>query len=789
MLRPKGSIGQFQVTVRAAPLAEPVEPETLRDKTAEQVEAREEYSIKSKRVFHAAGRDAPGFVIEVDYPGMKIRAHQCYLVEGEMQYALSFHALVDQFDEYEPILSKAWDSFELIPVELTPEMIRDRQLFALAGRCGSEIDWVETWEEAADQAARENKLVLVPVHSLRGFKIADEASIGPFMETNIVNLVRERFVAFRYQVGAPAPFASQESYGMGPTTFGSSILIITPEGEVVGTTFSTETTSFDIFLHRHLAKYHEQSGSSSPGDKTGLDLAKWHLRRGELDAAERLLEKESSMEARLLEVSLLRRQRDGEAALKKIANARDEGTGSLEADFSAEEARILMKLGRFEEAVHAWTRILDDHPRCGHAPEAMYQLGACMLKAAEKEKTEKLWNELIDEHAENRWAWKAAAMMKNPVFEEGFGERLDWPPDLILATLETPAFEMLPIEEARRAEREALTYLLRHQRPDGSWISPTEVLAIDNRPDEFTMAFTALCGLSLVPYSGERGPAEAARKALDYLIDAREKVQAVGEVVYYMDYTVYTKACYLWFLTDCVEAGLAERTDLEPVITELITEVGGKQKKGGGWSYYVTLDLSKPDQTTNQSISFVTALNLIALIETREAGFDVPEEIMDAGISCLERMKNPNGTFEYFLFHDMEGMPRATPVPGAAGRGPLCSLTLLRAGQGDVASVRKALDLFLEHRHTYSKEKGKTLMHAGEHAQGSHYLMFDYAFAALAIQSLPEGARDRYIKPVLEQILDARSEEGSYVDNPLLGWHYGTGMALMAFHQLLEADS
>jgi tetratricopeptide (TPR) repeat protein len=789
MLRPEGTMGQYQVTVRAAPLAEPTAPETIRDRTAEEVAKREEYSLKSKKAFHAAGRDAPGFVVDVDYPGLKIRAHQCYLVEGETQYSLSIHALVDEFDDYRPLLQRSWESFELIPVELTPEMIRERKLSELASRCGSEIEWAATWEEAAERAAREKKLVLVPVYSLGGFKISDEASIGPFMDPDIVNLVRERFVAFRYQVGTPAPFASQESYGLSATTFGSSVLIITPEAEVVGTTFSMEETSFELFLRRHLAKHPESCGPASPGKRIGLDLAAWHFRRGELDATADLLEEDPSLEARLMEAALLRRQREGEAGLEMIAKAREEGIGGLAADFSAEEARILMKLGRFEEAIRAWTRILEDHAESAQVQEARFQLGICTLNDTTKDETVELWNELIEEQEESRWAWKAAAMLKNPIFDQGLSGRLDWPPEHILAALEAPEFEMLPAEEARRAEQEAKDFLLRNQRADGSWISPTEVLATDDRPDEFTMNFTALCGQSLVPYCDEREPAEAVKKALDYLIAAREKVKALGEVVYFMDYTVYTKACYLWFITNCVEAGMGDRPALEPVIAELITEIGGKQKKGGGWSYYVTLDISKPDQTTNQSISFVTALNLIALIEARDAGFDVPDAIMDAGVSCLERMKNPDGTFEYFLFHDMEGMPRATPVPGAAGRGPLCTLTLLRAGRGGKASVRKALDLFLEHRHTYAKEKGKTLMHAGEHAQGSHYLMFDYAFAALAIESLPVEERDHYTQPVLEQILDARSGDGSYVDNPMLGWHYGTGMALMAFRRLLEPDS
>jgi hypothetical protein len=156
----------------------------------------------------------------------------------------------------------------------------------------------------------------------------------------------------------------------------------------------------------------------------------------------------------------------------------------------------------------------------------------------------------------------------------------------------------------------------------------------------------------------------------------------------------------------------------------------------------------------------------------------------EAAAQCLERMRNPNGTFEYMLRHDNEGAPRRTGQPGAAGRGPLCAFVLHRAGRAEIDDLRRALDIFMAHRRTYAKQKGKSLMHAGLDGQGSHYLMFDYAFAAAAIHALPAAERARYRDALLGQILDARGEDGSYIDNPIIGRHYATGMALIAFQHL-----
>ena len=43
--------------------------------------------------------------------------------------------------------------------------------------------------------------------------------------------MRERFVAMRLGKTTPAPFRSQQSYGMSPTTFGTAILVVTPAAQ------------------------------------------------------------------------------------------------------------------------------------------------------------------------------------------------------------------------------------------------------------------------------------------------------------------------------------------------------------------------------------------------------------------------------------------------------------------------------------------------------------------------------------------------------------------------------
>ena len=148
-------------------------------------------------------------------------------------------------------------------------------------------------------------------------------------------------------------------------------------------------------------------------------------------------------------------------------------------------------------------------------------------------------------------------------------------------------------------------------------------------------------------------------------------------------------------------------------------------------------------------------------------------------------MRSAPGVFEYMLAPEVRVPPGSTAVPGAAGRGAVCELALHLAGREDLDGVRAGLDVFVNGRATLSSELGKVLIHTGAHAQGSHYLLFDYATAALAVEALPKRERARYREQVLEELLRARTADGSFADNPTSrGVAFGAGMALVALDSL-----
>jgi hypothetical protein len=581
---------------------------------------------------------------------------------------------------------------------------------------------------------------------------------------------------------------------------GTAFLIATEDGRIVGDTFTQENSSLYDFLAGQVPATSEPLGLSH------LELAAWHARRGELAAANKLLDEEDGPSAELLRATIFRRQRKAEAALAALARAR-QSAQTKAADVAVREAVLLARLDRTGDAMAALARVPADH---ADAEQAAYLKGTLLVNQ-DRRAAEQTWQELVQSHPESRFAWLAAWQLQtealihgHPASNElppaavlaasylgteaslhGHSGTHDWPSADVLASLHRRKREVLPASAADRAERSALAFLLAGQRRDGSWICPEEVMnTASAHTDPFVIAISALCARALLPFVNEPGVRDAMRRTLAFLRSVRREPEQPTLVA---DNTVWSKPCLLLFLASAIEAGVAEPTEWRAVIGELVGELASKQKPNGGFAYYQSGD-DTGFVMANSSISFLTAFVLVALAATQDAGVEVPGDMIDRAVACLERMKNPDGTFQYRLARgDDKAVAPRTPQPiGSAGRGPLCTLALRLFDKADAADLRRALDQFMTHRQSYLKEQGKTLMHCGREAVGSHYLLFDYVFAASAIALLPAAERSQYRTALLDQVLSARSDAGSYTDNPILGDHYGTAMALWVFEQLRE---
>ncbi|MEQ8767278.1 MAG: hypothetical protein RL885_25430 [Planctomycetota bacterium] len=768
------ALGLIQVKIESRPATSSDEV-ALREALLEYAKGQPNLEDIEKIEREIGGEMRPGLRAETEIEAGRFRIEQLVCLAQGRQHLVSYHAPVTRFEELSPDFDRILASIRFQAPVMTSGQSDAKRLEELAARSGSEIEWFEDWKPAAEAARKQGRWILILVHSLPGFDIPSAVRSGLFTDPDLVDLIRERFVMLQLRREQPSPLKPQEAYGMGPSTFGTSLLCATPEGEVV-----YEVASVDASIaYQELRTALLEAPDAEDGPEAGADLETIGraIRRGDLEGALEALEDRDEPAAAYLRGEALRRLRQGEDALRAYALAVDGG-------FDRDRVRIakgwtLAGLGRAKEALAEVSPLTEDSEAQG-AAAALALAGFCLRRLGQVAEGEAMWRRLVDDFPQSRWAWPVAAAMSSPGYRAGYSARLRWPEeDLVAGILHQPAE---PVPALEQAYRSALAYLLSKQRDNGAWVSPTEAArAYEATPDPIADGITAICARSLIPAKKKKEARDAIRLAIERLQFCRDRDRLAPKLPQFMDYSVWSWPAIGWLLADALDAKLIEREVAEPWIEELLAGLAELQKGGGGWSYYLTQDLDSDAPPFNVSMSFTTAWVLLALKRIEEVGIELPDEMASRGVACLERMRGQNGAFEYLVAHDAEGLPRRTGLVGASGRGPGCELALLRWGKSSTDRLETALEVFSEHRHLLRKEQGKRLMHAGPDGLGSHYPMFDYYLAALAAGEVEPERSGRLRREISHTIVSSRGADGSYVDNPMIGRAYATAMALMVF--------
>ena len=716
-----------------------------------------------------AGIDLPGLTLDHEGSGQRLRLELFYAARDGRAFVLQGLAPAETFDRWRPVFHATWETLEF--VEPSDEERADRELRALASRANDAIDWADDWEDAAHRARESKRPVLVYARMVGGFNM-DEALGGEFTDPDVVALLNRRFVPLILTKGMDVPFADPDLYGLSPTTFGSSTLVATPDGEIVTEAYVPTYP----FLVSALELAPQLPGPTRPrGD--GPEVIEELLARGDHDAARRILDRApGDIRHQRLRADLLRRERRGEEALallEEAINATDDEEIARGIDLDA--GIILMRLGRFAEARAKLESLGDADLADGRHHEARYWLAMLSYRLDDRDASERHFRQLASAPEAGWFGTLAAAKLTGLGFRGGALDRLDWPDELLSRAIQRPSYPETRMP--RDAGERAVEYLIAQQRDDGTFVSPFEIARFRPEiPNELILAATAVAGLGLLEHGGEN-TVEPVDAAIDASVRLLHRYHEIDAPRWFMDYAVWSRAYVIWLLAEATSHGVRDIDEMREPIALAIAGLADRQQPNGGFSYYVTGDLESGPVA--QSISFTTAAVVLALLRAREVGFDVPEEMTTAALDALAAMRNRNGTYEYFLHGAAAAATsRETAAPGAAGRGPVCALALHRGGRVELDVVRHALDLFVEHRGPIGDEIGKVLMHCGDHGQGSHYPLFDYATAALAVRTLPEAERSRYRAALLDELARARTADGAFVDNPLIGTAAGTGLAL-----------
>jgi prenyltransferase beta subunit len=184
------------------------------------------------------------------------------------------------------------------------------------------------------------------------------------------------------------------------------------------------------------------------------------------------------------------------------------------------------------------------------------------------------------------------------------------------------ADEMQP--RAETALKRGLDFLARTQRPDGSWSGwggpSTGIVAA---------CMLGFLGAGQVPGSGEHGPVVA--KAIDYLI---KTAQPTG-LIYRPEMGAYPMYHHGLATLALAEAwGQSEDPRIRDVLKRAVDLICNCQNQKGGWRYNPVI--------SDDDLS-VTVMQLMALRAAKDAGLDVPKDVIDAGIEYVKSCHNGKG--------------------------------------------------------------------------------------------------------------------------------------------------
>lgn len=338
---------------------------------------------------------------------------------------------------------------------------------------------------------------------------------------------------------------------------------------------------------------------------------------------------------------------------------------------------------------------------------------------------------------------------------------------------EIASMDVLPAEQWSRvdeANRRALDWLLTQQQPDGSFTTIETA-----QPAVTSLATLAFLAAGCRPGEGEAGA--ALKNACGYILSCQRddgllaRVGPAGPVESFTSSHTsnYNHAIAGVCLGELYGSVNAERNaDIMEAIGKALNFTFHEQKRAlrvpeerGGWRY------GKLNHNVDSDV-LVTAWHIMFLRSAKNAGFPVPQQVVDDAHDYVMRCYDPSeGTFTYVL-PQLETAKYSTSITGAA----ILSFTL--AGKGDDPAIKSAGEWLLRHQITgYRQPDGR--------ADAPYF--YGVFYGSQASFQLGGEAWRRYYPPVVSQLVDNQLEDGSWEvetdRGQMVGRVYNTALAVL----------
>ena len=246
--------------------------------------------------------------------------------------------------------------------------------------------------------------------------------------------------------------------------------------------------------------------------------------------------------------------------------------------------------------------------------------------------------------------------------------------------------------------------------------------------------------------------------------------------------------------------GFADDTARRDAVSRAIDSVGDAQKPAvdaaiafyldalkkteipqvGGWQYARGPGIDKPCPTS----PFMTAPCLMALIEAKESGLEVGDDLIARTVKALELTRGESGYVAYNAQRAIRDDEKQ--IPGAIGRMCALEVALARAGKADEKRLRFAVEKFFEFWPELEKRRKKTGTHVAPYGVAPYYFFYAFTHAAAAIELLPEAERTAHRARFRELLFQVRDQDGTWNDRVFpRSASFGTAMSVLA---LMEAS-
>jgi hypothetical protein len=408
------------------------------------------------------------------------------------------------------------------------------------------------------------------------------------------------------------------------------------------------------------------------------------------------------------------------------------------------------------------------------ASRRSYYEALCAYLAQDEPSALSRWKELTEASPESPFAWRAASNLlpaPDKTFAGAARHAFEWPFESWL-----PPGDALPTDtrwrrtaaEAQSVAENGVRWLLRMQRPDGSWNDCR--YAYWNSPaitPNAWMAITALAACALLEWRDLDPVAidSALARAEGFLFRDGRLNEGKNEECYAHAYRIEYVARAL-----TVTQEPAQRSELLGRAQELVERLGRMLGAAGQWAH-------------EYDNAFSTAAVLDALDRARRAGLALPDAQVARALDGLAAARYEDGSFAYGGRVGKGATPPADSLKNSCGRMPACEGALFAWGRSDLKSLAKALSIYQQYYDRFEKVSKCDFHTDGE--LGGFFFFHDLYMASQAVRRLPPAGQKGFRRFLLERITSLPEIDGSVLDDHEVGKSCSTSYALLALRDVM----